>query len=84
MKLEKVTKQEKTSEKRWYDDACGTAMALELVGERWSLLIVRELMFRKILIPAKMRPHFLDQPHSQELLAKLRKGATVIDLISNE
>jgi DNA-binding HxlR family transcriptional regulator len=30
---------------RWYDDACGTAMALELVGERWSLLIVRELMF---------------------------------------
>jgi DNA-binding HxlR family transcriptional regulator len=32
-------------EERWYDDACGTALALELVGERWSLLIVRELMF---------------------------------------
>ncbi|MDO6413940.1 helix-turn-helix domain-containing protein [Sphingomonas sp. BIUV-7] len=31
--------------KRWYDDACGTALALELVGERWSLLIVRELMY---------------------------------------
>lgn len=30
---------------KWYDDACGTAFALELVGERWSLLIVRELMF---------------------------------------
>ena len=30
---------------RWYDDACGTALAMELVGERWSLLIVRELMF---------------------------------------
>jgi DNA-binding HxlR family transcriptional regulator len=45
MKLEKVTKLEKMVEKRWYDDACGTAMALELVGERWSLLIVRELMF---------------------------------------
>ena len=30
---------------RWYDDACGTAFALELVGERWSLLIIRELMF---------------------------------------
>lgn len=45
MKLEKVTKLEKMAEKRWYDDACGTAMALELVGERWSLLIVRELMF---------------------------------------
>ena len=31
--------------RRWYDDACGTAHALELVGERWSLLILRELMF---------------------------------------
>jgi len=30
---------------RWYGDACGTAFAMELVGERWSLLIVRELMF---------------------------------------
>jgi DNA-binding HxlR family transcriptional regulator len=45
MKLEKVTKAEKGDERRWYDDACGTALALELVGERWSLLIVRELMF---------------------------------------
>ncbi len=31
--------------KRWYDDACGTALALEFVGERWALLIMRELMF---------------------------------------
>jgi DNA-binding HxlR family transcriptional regulator len=31
--------------KRWYDDACGAALALEFVGERWSLLIMRELMF---------------------------------------
>lgn len=30
---------------KWYNDACGTAFALELVGERWALLIVRELMF---------------------------------------
>ena len=35
----------KRERRRWYDDACGTAMALELVGERWSLMIVRELMF---------------------------------------
>lgn len=40
MKLEKVT-----DSRRWYDDACGTALALEFVGERWSLLIMRELMF---------------------------------------
>lgn len=43
MKLEKITK-ESATRNRWYDDACGTAHALELVGERWSLLIVRELM----------------------------------------
>jgi len=30
---------------KWYADACGTAFAMELVGERWSLLVVRELMF---------------------------------------
>jgi DNA-binding HxlR family transcriptional regulator len=45
MELEKITESEKRAEKRWYDDACGTALAMELVGERWSLLIVRELMF---------------------------------------
>ena len=45
MKLDKVTEPPKLPRERWYDDACGTAMALELVGERWSLLIVRELMF---------------------------------------
>ncbi|WP_221893004.1 winged helix-turn-helix transcriptional regulator [Parasphingopyxis marina] len=31
--------------KRWYDDACGTAFALDMIGERWSILIMRELMF---------------------------------------
>lgn len=41
MRLEKITER---SERR-YDDACGTAHALELVGERWALLVVRELMF---------------------------------------
>ncbi len=46
MKLQKETKQaEGRRHGKWYDDACGTAFALELVGERWSLLIVRELMF---------------------------------------
>lgn len=44
MKLTKVTSDGKRTEKRWYGDACGTALALEFVGERWSLLIMRELM----------------------------------------
>lgn len=44
MKLQKVTTSSLLPHGRWYDDACGTAFALELLGERWSLLIVRELM----------------------------------------
>lgn len=48
MKSEKVTNQDPApvqAVRRWYDDACGTAHALELVGERWALLILREMMF---------------------------------------
>lgn len=45
MKLQKIIRRADPAAKRWYDDACGTALAMELVGERWSLLIVRELMF---------------------------------------
>ncbi len=30
---------------RGYDDPCGIARALGLVGERWALLVVRELVF---------------------------------------
>lgn len=30
---------------RSYGDPCGIARALDLIGERWSLLIVRELLF---------------------------------------
>lgn len=30
--------------KRSYDDGCGIAHALELIGERWALLVVRELV----------------------------------------
>lgn len=30
--------------KRSYDDPCGIARALDLIGERWALLVVRELL----------------------------------------
>jgi DNA-binding HxlR family transcriptional regulator len=40
MKLQKITDQSR----RRYDDACGTAHALDLIGERWALLVMRELM----------------------------------------
>lgn len=45
VKLEKATIADEVTEKRRYDDACGTAHALELIGDRWALLVVRELMF---------------------------------------
>lgn len=45
MKSPKATIPPKSPHGRWYGDACGTAFGLELLGERWSLLIVRELMF---------------------------------------
>lgn len=45
MKLQKETRIESASPHgRWYNDACGTAFGLELVGERWALLVLRELM----------------------------------------
>jgi len=29
---------------KWYDDACGAAFGMELIGERWSIPVIRELM----------------------------------------
>ena len=44
MKLEKITKQSEGPQRRRYEDACAAAHALDLVGERWALLVLRELM----------------------------------------
>lgn len=45
MKLQKLTNKKASKEKqRHYEDACGIAHALDLVGERWALLVVRELL----------------------------------------
>ena len=44
MKLKKLTDSESTPNRRRYDDACGTAHGLDLVGERWALLVIRELL----------------------------------------
>ncbi len=45
MQSEKITEAPAVVRERRYDDACGTALALEFIGERWSLLIMRELVF---------------------------------------
>lgn len=44
MQLEKITPSRQNEPKRGYDDACGTAHGLELIGDRWALLVLRELM----------------------------------------
>ena len=45
MELEKVTKLRKGDDKRRYEDACGLAHALDLLGERWAMLVLRELAY---------------------------------------
>jgi DNA-binding HxlR family transcriptional regulator len=44
MKLQKITKLPEGHHRRRYEDACAAAHALDLVGERWALLVMRELM----------------------------------------
>jgi len=44
MKSLKETTVRERSHGRWYEDACGTAFGLEVLGERWAMLIVRELL----------------------------------------
>lgn len=52
MKLQKETKRVKSATDgenprahgRWYGDACGAAFAMELIGERWAVPIIREMM----------------------------------------
>ena len=43
MESQKITDSRNAARRR-YDDACGAAHALDLVGERWALLVIRELM----------------------------------------
>src|SRR5690349_6733516 len=45
MQLEKVTKVRQNEEKKRFDDACGLAHAMELLGERWAMLVLRELAY---------------------------------------
>src|SRR5215212_7448930 len=46
MKSGKITDYSGTAPpRRSYEDACAAAHALDLVGERWALLVMRELIF---------------------------------------
>jgi DNA-binding HxlR family transcriptional regulator len=45
VELEKITKSRQNEDKRRYEDACGLAHAMELLGERWAMLVLRELAY---------------------------------------
>src|SRR5690349_24292149 len=45
MQLQKLTESQRKDEKRRYEDACGLAHALELIGARWAMLVLRELAY---------------------------------------
>jgi DNA-binding HxlR family transcriptional regulator len=44
MQLENVTKVRRDDDKRRYDDACAAAHGMDLIGERWSMPLIRELL----------------------------------------
>jgi DNA-binding HxlR family transcriptional regulator len=44
MELENITTTRRDEEKRRYDDACAAAHGMDLIGERWSMPLIRELL----------------------------------------
>lgn len=44
MELEKITTIGWDEDKRRYDDACAAAHGMDLIGERWSMPLIRELL----------------------------------------
>ena len=44
MQLENVTNARRDDDKRRYDDACAAAHGMDLIGERWSMPLIRELL----------------------------------------
>src|SRR5688572_24862026 len=44
MQLENVTTTRRAEDKRRYDDACAAAHGMDLIGERWSMPLIRELL----------------------------------------
>lgn len=44
MEFEKATSRAETSDKRRYDDACAAAHGMDLIGERWAMPVIRELL----------------------------------------
>ena len=78
MELEKITDPRHNSSRRRYDDACGTAHALDLIGERWALLVLRELM----LGPKRFSDLRADLPGiSANVLTQRLEGLEAVGLV---
>jgi DNA-binding HxlR family transcriptional regulator len=44
MQFEKETSRAESSDRRRYDDACAAAHGMDLIGERWAMPVIRELL----------------------------------------
>ena len=44
MGLQNITKKRQDEDRRRYDDACAAAHGMDLIGERWSMPLIRELL----------------------------------------
>jgi len=44
VKLQNLTNKRRDEEKRRYDDACAAAHGMDLIGDRWAMPLVRELL----------------------------------------
>jgi DNA-binding HxlR family transcriptional regulator len=44
MELQKLTTVRRADDRRRYDDACAAAHGMDLIGERWSMPLIRELL----------------------------------------
>jgi DNA-binding HxlR family transcriptional regulator len=78
MELEKITNSRQPVSRRRYDDACGTAHGLDLIGERWALLVLRELM----LGPKRFRDIRADLPGiSANVLTQRLEGLEASGLV---
>ena len=81
MELENLTESLHGPSRRRYEDGCGTAHALELVGERWALLVMRELM----LGPKRFSDIRADLPGiSANTLTQRLEGAEKAGLVMRE
>jgi uncharacterized protein (TIGR02421 family) len=64
----------------------GGALDPLLVGKLGAVHvpIIEELQWRKVLVPPPLRPRYLDSPSAIERMARIRNGASVIDLVKGE